>query len=232
MIRGIEKPLQHGVLIESTMSAGSSAMPLMPAFVRRKKGAGTIARLLAGYGELEFLLAYCLSGPLAIQTKAHYRHNKHQHRNKCEKLALKLLFAERGESKRFDLAKSRMHSAYASAGLKAEYVQTMGAFKKCLEFRNLFSHCLWGQSKRRGLSFCNLEETAKKSGPLKFKMRHATQKQLSDLEDYFWLTLQWLDYLQSEFKLRSGLIRNHPHAIPRKIPAMKQYMEMFRPIRH
>src|SRR5262245_59269516 len=43
-----------------TFQSRRCAMPLMPAFRRRKTSAAIVGRLLAGYGELEFLLAFCV----------------------------------------------------------------------------------------------------------------------------------------------------------------------------
>jgi hypothetical protein len=117
-----------------------------------------------------------------------------------------------------------MHEAYFKSGLKSEYINTMGALGDCLNIRNLFAHCSWGQSKKQGLFFVNLEERAKKKGQLRFRFRHASSKTLRELEDYFWLTFQWLDYFSNEFCSRNALMLNHSFSIPQKIPVMKPYM--------
>jgi hypothetical protein len=40
---------------------------LLPAFHRRKKDAGAVGRLIAGYGELELGLAKCVGMALALE---------------------------------------------------------------------------------------------------------------------------------------------------------------------
>jgi len=199
----------------------------MPAFHRRKKSAGIVARIVACYGELELLLAFCMGSALASTRKPHPTHNRGSHRHRFQKAALKQLFSVRGDSDRIKIAKKSMHEAYFKSGLKSEYINTMGALGDCLNIRNLFAHCSWGQSKKQGLFFVNLEERAKKKGQLRFRFRHASSKTLRELEDYFWLTFQWLDYFSNEFCSRNALMLNHSFSIPQKIPVMKPYMKMF-----
>ena len=204
-------------------------MPLMPAFHRRKKHAGLIARLIAGYGELELLLAYCAGAANATLGKPAAGQITGDFLNTHEKDAITLLFSERGETRRFEIGKKQIYNQCVAFGLEAEYKRTMEAFKNCMGIRNLFSHCTWGQSKKRGLFFVNLEEQAKQSGALKFVFRHASAKTLKETEDYFWLTFVWLNYLASELCFRSGLWRTPLHPRPQKIPSMKTYTAMFPP---
>jgi hypothetical protein len=53
-----------------------------------------------------------------------------------------------------------MNKEFAGAGLKGDYIETMSAMHQCLKIRNLFTHCHWTQSKKRGLFFINLEDVA------------------------------------------------------------------------
>jgi hypothetical protein len=128
----------------------------MPAFRRRKKSAAIVGRLLAGYGELELLLAVCVGTADASRTAPNPRHQIGQHRILHEHLAIKEMFKERGESNRFNKAKKRINKVFANAGMKGAYIDTMGAMHQCLKIRNLFSHCHWAQSKKRGLFFIDL----------------------------------------------------------------------------
>ena len=179
-------------------------MPLMPAFHRNQKDVATVGRLIAGHGELELMLSAALGVAIASKRKRLAKHNRSQHRVRFKNMAIKSLFSVRGEMKRFDFAKRRMHEAYEKAGLESEYVRTMGAFKKCLDLRNLFAHCHWGQHVSTTLQFCSLEETAKIKGRLRIKFRFATAESLAKIEEYFWITFQWLEYLAKELSSEPG----------------------------
>jgi hypothetical protein len=142
-------------------------MPLMPAFRRRKTSAAIVGRLLAGYGELEFLLAFCVGAADAARIAPKPGQQAGAHRWYHERQAIQDMFRERGESKRFNRAKKRMNKEFAGAGLKGHYIETMGAMHQCLKIRNLFAHCHWTQSRKRGLFFIDLEDAAVTAGPLR-----------------------------------------------------------------
>jgi thermostable 8-oxoguanine DNA glycosylase len=114
--------------------------------------------LLAGYGELELLLAFCVGTANASRTTRKPGQQIGEHRIYHENQAIKDMFRKRGESNRFKMAKKRMNKVFAAAGLKGDYIETMGAMHQCLKIRNLFAHCHWAQSKKRGLFFINLED--------------------------------------------------------------------------
>ena len=40
-----------------------------------------------------------------------------------------------------------MHKVFFKMGMRADYIEIMGAMATCLKIRNLFAHCHWGQSK-------------------------------------------------------------------------------------
>jgi hypothetical protein len=46
-----------------------------------------------------------------------------------------------------------MHKVFFKMGMRADYIEIMGAMATCLKIRNLFAHCHWGQSKKRGSGF-------------------------------------------------------------------------------
>jgi hypothetical protein len=70
----------------------------MPAFRRRRKDAGTVGRIVFGYGDLELMLAICLGMVIARKrTKAAAGHSEIlQQRTRYEKLGLKIMFRIRG----------------------------------------------------------------------------------------------------------------------------------------
>jgi hypothetical protein len=138
-----------------------------------------------------------------------------------ENIAIKRLFRIRGESNRFEESKRLMYKSFLQAGMKSEYMHTVGAMKECLKIRNLFAHCHWGQSRKRGLFFIDLEEAAHRRGRLKLEFRHADGKTLAGLEEYFWHTFEWLDYLAKEYAVKTGCMIGPAPSRPIKRPAPK-----------
>jgi hypothetical protein len=198
-------------------------MPLMPAFRRHKKCAAVVGRLLAGYGELELLLAFCVGTADASRTKPKPGQQIGLHRIHHEHQAIKDMFRERGAANRFKMAKKRMNKVFAMAGMTSDYNEIMGAMYQCLKIRNLFAHCHWAQSKKRGLFFINLEDAAVVLGDLKLDaFRHARPKTLADIEDYFWYTFEGLDYLAKALAVKTNVMRGPaPSRPPRKPPLPK-----------
>jgi len=127
-------------------------MPLMPAFRFRSKDSGVVGRLIAGYGELEFLLSICVGYVLASQHDRPPSITRAQHRTKYESMGIKWLFKIRGEKKRIDEASQLMRGLFTQVGMRSEFDETMNAMRACLKIRNLFAHCHWARSKKRGLS--------------------------------------------------------------------------------
>jgi hypothetical protein len=203
-------------------------VPLMPAFRRRKTSAAIVGRLLAGYGELELLLAFCVGTANASRTTPKPGQQIGEHRIYHEHQAIKDMFRERGESNRFKTAKKHMNKVFAAAGLKGDYIETMGAMHQCLKIRNLFAHCHWAQSKKRGLFFINLEDAADDAGPLKLNaFRHADPKVLARLEDYFWYTFECLDYLAKALAVKTNVMRGPAPPRPQRKPALPKHDILF-----
>jgi hypothetical protein len=138
-------------------------MPLMPAFRRRKRDAGAVGRLITGYGELELRLAKSVGVALAFKRNPPADpQRRYIHRIRYVNFAIKLVFRmRRGEKQRIDDSARIMRKAFARAGLTSEFDETLNAMRGCLRIRNLFAHCTWTQSKKRGLFFINLEEVAR-----------------------------------------------------------------------
>ena len=157
-------------------------------------------------------------------------HRIGQHRILHENRAIKNMFKERGESNRFNKAKQRMHRAYIKAGLKGDYIETMGAIHQCLKIRNLFAHCHWAQSKKRGLFFINLEDAAVAPGDLKLdNFRHANAKTLALIEDYFWYAFECLDYLAKALAVKRHFMRGLVPQRPKRKRALPKPDILFPP---
>jgi hypothetical protein len=199
----------------------------MPAFHRRKKDSAVVGRLIAGYGELEFLLAMCTGVALAARRKPNPKHTRPQHRIRYEHLGIKRLFRLRGEQNRINYAKKQMHMVFFKMGMRTEYIEIMGAMAACLKIRNLFAHCHWGQSKKRGLFFIDLEAAGLAPGRLALNFRHADGRTLAQIEDYFWYTFLCLDYLAKEFSIRADLMRGPAPSRPTRLPPLKPFHLLF-----
>jgi hypothetical protein len=203
-------------------ASGGFTMPLMPAFHRRRRSAAVIGRLVIGYGELELLLVECVGNGLASQSpidpKDPCRPTKAEHRQIHWEDATKRIFRKRGE-KRINIAKSLVRDAYVSAKLGKGFDETIAAMDRCRLVRNNFAHCQFGQSRKRGLFFTDLEDAIETS-PISLRFHYASQDVLDRLEDYFWITFQWLDYLSKEFAVRKKLTLFDSPAIPGRIPVL------------
>jgi hypothetical protein len=137
-------------------------MRLMPAFHRRRKDAGAVGRLITGYGELELGLAKCVGVALAFKRNPPPSGTeRYIHRIRYENFAIKMIFRIQGNKKRIDSAGKIMRKSFAGTGMISEFDETLNAMRACLRIRNLFAHCTWTQSKKRGLFFINLEEVAR-----------------------------------------------------------------------
>jgi hypothetical protein len=203
-------------------------MPLMPAFHRRKKDSAVVGRLIAGYGELEFLLAMCTGVALADRREPNPKHTRPRHRIRYEHIGIKRFFRIRGEQNRIDYAKKQMHKVFFKMGMRADYIEIMGAMATCLKIRNLFAHCHWGQSKKRGLFFIDLEAAGRAPGRLTLNnFRHADGKTLAQIEDYFWYTFLCLDYLAKEFSIRADLMRGPAPSRPTILRPLKHSHSLF-----
>ena len=207
-------------------------MPLMPAFHRRKEESAIIGRLIAGYGELEFLLAMCAGVALAARRKPNPKHTRPRHRIRYERIGIKRFFSIRGEQNRIDHAKKQMHKVFFEMGMQGDYSEIMGAMAACLKIRNLFAHCHWeDHSKKPGLFFINLEAAGRAPGRLALKnFRHADGKTLAQIEDYFWYTFLCLDYLAKEFSIRADLMRGPAPSRPARLPPLK-HCDLLFPLR-
>src|SRR5208282_472471 len=90
---------------------------LMPAFHKRKKNAITIARIVAGYGEVEFLLAWTAGTALACQTSIPSGTSKAEHRHYFEKEGLRQIFSIWKNADRINEARNISRHALVKHGL-------------------------------------------------------------------------------------------------------------------
>jgi hypothetical protein len=122
-------------------AAGDLDMWLNPAIRRHPEEAAIVGRLLLSYGELELMVAECLGNALFDRA-----------------IALQAIFSIMGESARINLADALMRSRYVMWKLEGEYGLAIGAMKQCIQIRNQYAHCTWGDAEGAGLFFTNLQD--------------------------------------------------------------------------
>jgi len=168
-------------------------MRFNPAFEDRPDEAMIIARILGGYGELEFLLAVCLGNVLGDTKKA-----------------LRVFFRTRGETARIATADALAVDDYANAGFKAPYADALGAMRGALKLRNAFAHSHWvalnvEPYNVHGLFYVALGESALPSESFTYEWMHAEINLLKQMEGYCAYARQALMYLDAEWQAkRSG----------------------------
>lgn len=168
-----------------------------------KAEASVIGRLLAGYGELEYVFALCLANALGDQDRA-----------------LKTFFIIRGESIRIDVADSLMRDHYIGLQLTNRYKATVAALRACRNIRNVYAHCHWANHPRGGLFYVNLEKSAeRKTGPFTQDWLHVDVDLLITIEMYFRATKERLWWLDTEHKVRTGAEDRNVWSWPKETPA-------------
>jgi hypothetical protein len=174
---------------------------IMPAFHRYKDEAAIIGRLLAGYGELEFLLCYCLSeveGDLST--------------------ACRIFFRNRGEEYRISTADAILRPHYEDHNLIETWDIVRRGLQQCKLIRNQYSHCHW-LNDPNGLFFTNLEKGAKSlNGKIILQFFHLDVPLLEQQEHHFRLTGDGLCYLREEHRLRAGKSESHLWLAPVETP--------------
>jgi len=202
-------------------------MPLMPAFHRRKQNAASVGRLVTGYGELEFLLAWCAGTALACETPIKHGETAAQHRITGEHEGVRRIFSIRGETNRIDAAKRLIRPAAIKAGAQNDYVELMASFKSCLRIRNTFAHCNWDQSRKRGLFFVDLEEAAKSGSIFPMKQRHADTKTLELIERYFVYVFRCMDHMSATLAIKNDLLRGPLPIKPKRLKPLADNSVLF-----
>jgi hypothetical protein len=138
---------------------------MMPAFSDWPEEAKVIARILAGYGELEFRLAklvgYAMSRMAGNRTGVDRDLDGHR-------MAPSLLFHRRGEEARLELAHLLVGDEMRMVDVRLGnlYDDAKDGMDECRLLRNMLAHCHFGSLKHGqptdGLFFVSLESKAVK----------------------------------------------------------------------
>ncbi len=164
--------------------------------------ANYLARILAGYGELEWEFTMCLGAVLGDNEQA-----------------LRALFRMRSERYRVEVGDALMRSAYTEAKLTPPYTRAIGQIRWCMTLRNQYAHCHWVRDKFK-LQILNLEDIAKsQESGAKADLRGVRGVLLKQQAEYFGNTELLLIYLSDEYKKRIGKIESHDHEVP---PSLKK----------
>lgn len=202
-------------------------MPLMPGFRKHRTDAGYVARIVAGYGELEIL--FCNSAGLGLAVGRHRRPNHQigQHRIHYENVARHRIHLERGGKQRLRFAKRLARPAFTCTNLQRELTSVFAAIDHCRVVRNLLAHSSWDYNKKE-LLFASLEDAAKQGGSQpNINMRRSPRKSLQYVEKYFWETFVALNQLNEICAVRNGLYRSLAPSMPLIPGPMKPHTSLF-----
>lgn len=162
-----------------------------------------LGRLLSGYGELEFDIAFLLQFALGDDRD----------------VAFKALFGIRGETARIDVADNLMRRRYQEVGLGEDYGEAIGAMRHCLRIRNQYAHCQWVRNLDRGLCFVDVEEIARAAPEVDLAL--VTQKNvpldlLREQEAFFAYAQAMLGFVNYGYRAAIGTMSANPMQHPLK----------------
>jgi hypothetical protein len=181
---------------ESNMQPRYDQLQLMPALHRFPKEAARIGRIVAAFGEIEFIFALCLAEVLGDQDTA-----------------LRAIFRLASDRARIDTLDALLRPAYEKIGCKSEYADMLGAVRHCRAIRNQYAHCHYGDQLRFGLFLTSLQDAADGSESFEYQWRHVDVPLLDQQERYFLYTQLCLQFLLGEYRFKSGR-SGVPHGSP------------------
>lgn len=162
-----------------------------------------LGRLLGGYGELEFDIAFLLQFALGDDRD----------------VAFKALFGIRGETARINLAHNLMRRHYEAAGLGEDYSEAIGAMRHCLKIRNQYAHCHWLRNLVHGLCIIVVEDVARAAPQLdlaEMERKLVPLDLLREQEAFFTYTQAMLGFVNFAYRVAIGTMRNNPACRPVK----------------
>lgn len=182
-------------------------MTVMPLFLKHREEGAIIGRLLAGYGELEYHMAECLSD--------------HVH---SEDAAFRLLFSARlSETGRIKAVDSLIRPALKDLGLGAEYADANGAIKYCAKIRNQYAHVHWTESfgcasawDQVDLAFVQLERRYDTATTKPIATKIIDVNLLRQQEEFFCYARDCFRFVHIETRRLRGDLRANPFPMPSK----------------
>jgi hypothetical protein len=160
---------------------------LMPPFHRFPDEGARIGRIMAAFGELQFILGLCLGEALNDQDTA-----------------MRTIFQLASDRARIDVADSLLRPICTNTGLDQQFAETMNAVRFCHSIRNQYAHCHYADQKSAGLFLTNLQEAAHRRASFEYLWRHIDVPLLDEQERYFRYTTQCLNFIYDELRPRLG----------------------------
>lgn len=180
--------LKTALMRDSRQGRPGYAMSLMPCFDQKQAYAESIvlARLLAGYGEIELQMCMCL---VAVEGQID--------------TPIRQVFGKTGAERRIKICKKALRNDYDKANLTADLQAALSDLEWCRQIRNQYAHSSWFWTAPTGLCFVNLEEVANQPTTINSALtnRHRIDVPLLQAqEDFFWYVKQYLMYLETAYK--------------------------------
>jgi len=177
---------------------------IMPAFDTFPKEGSIVGRLLAGYGELELGLCFCVA---AVRDDFD--------------MVFKAMFRPRGESQRIAIGDAMGREPFQRLKLGRRFEEAVASTRYCLKIRNQYAHCYWTDDFGRQLGFVELEDTAKSNQPVnnvfQIKAHDLTLALLQKQEAYFVYTRRYLTSLEHCARAGAAPTPSHPLTFPQKV---------------
>jgi hypothetical protein len=168
-----------------------------------------IGQMLMAYGEIEFGLLTLIATVMDDDND----------------LAAKILFRVRGEGARIDVSDAIIRTAYYKVGLGPKWENALGAIKVCKKIRNQYAHCHW-QIWDKKLKFIDFDVDARSSeDEITINFMPTDLRLLQKQVEHFLYALNWIYYLETEYKKRAGRLESHDRKEPKSIPAPPLYIQ-------
>ncbi len=160
-----------------------------PALHRFPAEAAIIGRIVVAFGELEYLVTICAGRALGDKYRAQ-----------------KALYRLRTTSSRVDVAETFIRAITDDSAHEELVSETFSATRHCLQFRNHYAHCNWGDADTAsGLFFVDLEESARQTKAFDLFWRHTDVNLLEAQEAYFAYSQGLLYHLEYQLSAIQGI---------------------------
>ena len=174
----------------------SSSVVINPAFHRYPAEAAVVGRLLAAFGELEFLV-------LAYARRAS---------KNSEIPFLRAMYRLRATSARLQAADAFLKPICEHFSITEDYERAINATKYCLKIRNQFSHCNWGDDASRpgsGIFFIDLEDAFEDEVDFQLHYKPINLELLTSQEAYFVYAVEYLRWINEELGFKRGILSSN-----------------------
>lgn len=188
---------------------------LMPCFQEGEAAveALVLARIFAGYGELELSMVGCALG-LRDDLDAPIRQ----------------LFKRMPAEARIKEARRLLLPFFERAGMGDALDQALQDLDWCRLIRNQYAHCNWGWNRERGLFFVNLEELALRAEPITQLIigEHKVDVALLEEQESFFFYVKQCFWHFDTTRKAMGMPEGHPRRFVSPMPARRDRPVFYR----